>query len=322
MKYLIFKSLFIGAMASFLAVSCNEKNETQKESIPEAKSIARVIFKTQDAPFILSQKSEIKNDYKSQENLTVPQDLAPQNKWVMFEGPVLENELIAYRLYMDSRHRFDIYGKKTNSMVMDTVGWNYHEIMDWGSDILKVGESLGIGSPAIWYSDSLYTLSNCSKKSIQVIKKEGDVASVIFTFKDLLIGDQKITLTHLWSLGTSNPHSTVELKVIEGKLPEGAKFATGIVKHLPDVESGIEKDKFFLFNWGKQSFHKQNMGMGIVADTVFNPMIQANSLNHLVVFQNSKQGVKYQFAAAWEQDVMNVKERAKFKNLLIGPVHK
>ncbi len=304
-------------LSAALLTSCGQ-SQTTENTTPEAPAAAaQVVLKTQTGPFVLAEKAEVKSEYIAQTKMTVPPDLAPQNKWVMFEGPTLENELIAYRFYLDSRHRSDIFGKKTNALVMDTVGWVYHDIMDWGSDILKVGESLGIGSPAVWYRDSLYTLSDCAEKTVEVVQGAGQTVGVRFTFKGLKLGDETRTIVQLWSLSTGRPHSKVELSIAEGQLPAGAAFATGIVKHLPEAESGTEDGKFYLFSWGDQSFHHQNMGMGIVADTKYQPVVRENPLSHLVVFENSLAGVAYEFAAAWEQDVMGVKSAIDFRTTLL-----
>ena len=64
-----------------------------------------------------------------------------------------ENDKIGFRSYWDKRNGKDIWGKTTNKMVMDSVGLpntpSYHEIQTWGSDILKVGNSLGAGALAM-----------------------------------------------------------------------------------------------------------------------------------------------------------------------------
>ena len=298
-------------------LGCTQMDSTDAQQAPEPVAQAQAILKTQSGPFIIAEKSEVKSAYSTQSKMTVPADLAPQNKWVMFEGPVLENELIAYRFYLDSRHRSDIYGKKTTALVMDTVGWEYHDIMDWGSDILKVGDALGIGAPAVWYKDSLYTLSDCSEKLVEVTKAAGEEAEIMFTFRDLNIGGTTCTLRQYWSLSTGRPHARVRLEVVEGALPAGAHFATGIVKHLPEAASGTTDGKFFLSTWGRQSYHDQNLGMGIVASSDFLPSVKNHPLNHLVVFENSSQGVEYEFAAAWEEDVMGIKTESAFKELLL-----
>ena len=316
-QFLLVKNLAAAPVLVAFAQGCSQPKTSENTTTQPSTAAAQAVLKTQTGPFVLAEKAEVKSEYIAQTELTVPPDLAPQNKWVMFEGPTLENELIAYRFYLDSRHRSDIFGKKTNALVMDTVGWEYHDIMDWGSDILKVGESLGIGSPAIWYRDSLLTLSDCAEKTVEVVEGKGQAVSVRFTFRDLKIGSETRTIVQLWSLSAGRPHSKVELSVAEGKLPEGAVFATGIVKHLPEAESGTENGKFYLFSWGAQSFHHQNLGMGIVADMEYLPVVRENPLSHLAVFENSAAGVTYEFAAAWEADVMGLKSAADFRAALL-----
>ncbi len=73
---------------------------------------------------------------------------------IQFEGPGWESDKIGYRIYLDWRNAIDIFGKKTDAMVLHNVGLDgfdsYHEMQDWGVDILKVGSALGIGTLAFW----------------------------------------------------------------------------------------------------------------------------------------------------------------------------
>lgn len=303
-----------------LCLGCqNQSDSTEETTAPISPTVeAHVILKTQTIPFDIEQKAKIQTAYQDQQKIEVPANLAPQNKWVMFEGPVLENELIAYRFYMDSRHRSDIYGKIVADMVMDTVSWDYHNIMDWGSDILKVGNSLGIGSPAVYYQDSVYAFSEHGDKTVEVIKNNGPEAMVRFTFNDLKIGTETLTIVQDWSLKTGYPHSSVALNITKGQLPEGAHFATGVVRHLEQASSGVDDGNFYLYTWGKQSFHEQDMGMGILASEAFGPEIMPDELSHLVVFKNADQQVTYQFMAAWTEDIMQVKDAKTFQEKLVN----
>ncbi len=312
MRYLII-------LLTCFCLSCQNQTNTTEEatSSDPTPAQAQVILKTQTIPFDIDQKDVIQTAYQNQQKITVPDNLAPQNKWVMFEGPVLENELIAYRFYMDSRHRSDIYGKIVADMVMDTVSWDYHNIMDWGSDILKVGNSLGIGSPAVYYQDSVYAFSEHGAKTVEVIKNNGPEAMVRFTFNDLKIGAETLTIVQDWSLKTGFAHSSVALSITKGQLPEGAHFATGVVRHLEQANSGVEDGNFYLYTWGKQSFHEQDMGMGILASEAFGPEIIPDELSHLVVFKNADQQVTYQFMAAWTEDIMKVKDAKTFQEKLV-----
>ena len=290
-----------------------KKNETL--TVDETKKTQALLL-TQPFDFDPSDKNKVTGDYVAQTKIIIPQNLATQSKWIMFEGPVLENDKIAYRYYADSRHRFDIYGKTVPDLVMDTVSWKYHDIMNWGSDVLKVGNSLGLGSPAIYYQDTLFTLSNSDKKTIEVIENNAKVSLIRTTFKGLKIGKEKFDLVQDWSIEAGKPWSEIHLTVQDGELPKGMYFATGIVKHLPKIKTGESKDYFYAMNWGKQSFHKENMGMAILAASKYQPEPIADELSHAYVFKKASKQMKYRFLAAWERDMNQVKDEKGFKELV------
>lgn len=276
----------------------------------------QALLLTQSFEYDNTDKNKITGDYVPNSKITIPQDLATQSKWLMFEGPVLENDLVAYRYYADSRHRFDIYGKTVADLVMDTVSWDYHNIMDWGSDILKVGNSLGLGSPAIYYQDSIYALSNCTKKEIEVLANDAHHSSIRTTFTDLRVGEYNFDLIQDWSIEAGQPWSEIKLKVIDGQLPDGMQFATGIVKHMPEITTQSSDNSFFAFNWGTQSFHKENMGMAIICENKYGPMMIDDKLSHVVTFDSAYKEVTYRFLSVWERDLNKVTSSEAFTNLV------
>lgn len=315
-KYLFLCLCFTGLF------SCMEQSDSTKSDVavstlsPSVTKKTQALLLTQPLDFDPADKDKITGAYQANTKISVPDNLATQNKWIMFEGPVLENDVIAYRFYADSRHRFDIYAKTVPDLVMDTVGWQYHDIMDWGSDVLKVGNSLGIGSPAIWYLDSLYTLSQSSEKIIEVIENGNEQSVLRTTFKDLTIADQQFDLIQDWSIQAGEAWSEIRLQVVNGKLPEGMYFATGIVKHLPDINVGETSTFKYLSNWGKQSFHKENMGMAVLARKEFDPVSVADELSHAFAFKKADSEVSYRFLAAWERDNSKVRDSDGFNKLV------
>lgn len=317
-QLLKFTSYFL-IFQSIIACQNQSTPVTEKEvatAIEPTKKQTQALILTQPFDYDPSDKNKVTGDYIAQNKLVIPNNLATQSKWIMFEGPVLENDLVAYRYYADSRHRFDIYSKSVTDLVMDTVSWNYHNIMDWGSDVLKVGNSLGIGSPAIYYQDSLHTLFNVGKKELMVVKN-GDKRSILrTTFTDLAIGGQKFDLEQDWTIEAGNYYTTIYLKVTKGQLPEGASFATGIVKHLDTVKTGQTDKNFYAYTWGKQSFHKDNLGMAIFADIAFQPTAIADKLSHVYVFKNAANEVKYSFLSAWEKGNSSIQEEGAFERLV------
>ena len=311
--------LFLATICLFQ--SCKEAIRASESNLGIVKQKAtQALLLTQDFDYDNGDKKKVTGKYISKKKVVVPQDLSPQNKWMMFEGPVLENDLLAFRYYADSRHRFDIYGKTVSDLVMDTVSWNYHNIMDWGSDILKVGNSLGIGSPAIWYRDSLYTFSTCKKKVIEVVENETDRSMIRTTFLGLEVDGQQFDLIQDWSIGSGQPWSEISLKVTNGVLPAGMKFATGIVKHLPEIIQGETQNNFYALNWGKQSFHDENMGMAIIAEKSYGPTHIKDELSHAFAFYTPDSEVTYRFLSAWERDANNVHNSNEFKMLVEASV--
>jgi len=303
--------------------SCGTDSATQqatKTETPAPKKSAKktqALILTQPFDFDPADKNKVTGKYIPQEKLVIPNNLATQSKWIMFEGPVLENDVIAYRYYADSRHRFDIYAKSVTDLVMDTVSWNYHNIMDWGSDVLKVGNSLGIGSPAIWHEGKLHTLSKSAKKELSIVENGDNQSTIRTTFTDLEIGGQKIDLIQDWTLAAGQPYSTIHLKVTKGELPENAYFATGIVKHIKEVKTGENQDNFYAYTWGKQSFHKDYMGMAIFADKSMGAESITDELTHTYIFKNApKNEATYAFLAAWEKGNSEVKSEADFKKVI------
>lgn len=318
-QYLVI--LFISSVVRFSCDSSRKStsdapNESTKSKTHSTK-MTQALLLTQPFEFDLEQPKKITGDYISLKKLDVPSSLPSQHKWIMFEGPVLENDLVAFRFYGDSRHRVDIFGKRVSDLVLDTVSWNYHDIMDWGSDILKVGNSLGLGSPAIWYHDSLYTLSECEEKTIEIIQNEDRKSVIRTSFKNVKVKDQKIDLEQDWSIEAGQPWSEINLKIVNRSLPDGMKFATGIAKHLPEIIEGETSNYFYGMNWGKQSFHEENLGMAIIVEKKYQPKTIKNDLNHAYALNAVEGAISYRLLAAWERDVNEVKDANGFEQIVL-----
>jgi hypothetical protein len=91
---------------------------------------------------------------------------------IRFEGPGWESNKIAYRLYLDWRNAIDIFGKTSDKIVLPQVGLDgfesYHLKQEWGSDILKVGKGLGLGSIARIVDDKMYHFEMVDKTTADV----------------------------------------------------------------------------------------------------------------------------------------------------------
>lgn len=92
-----------------------------------------------------------------------------------------ENDKIAFRVYFDCRNVKDLFGKLKPEMIIDKIQTpelpSYHELADWGMDVLHCGSSLGSGGLALLRNDSLFRLGSTEVYEYKKIV-EGPLRSV------------------------------------------------------------------------------------------------------------------------------------------------
>jgi hypothetical protein len=92
-----------------------------------------------------------------------------------------ENDKIAFRNYFDCRNVKDLFGKLKPEIILDKLSTpemgSYHDLNDWGMDVLHCGSSLGSGGLALLRNDSLYRLGSTDVYEFQKIV-EGPVRSL------------------------------------------------------------------------------------------------------------------------------------------------
>src|SRR5690606_26548336 len=52
----------------------------------------------------------------------VPDYYTDHSNWIRYEGPGIESDLVGYRIYLDGRNGFDIFGKSVPEPVLQNVG--------------------------------------------------------------------------------------------------------------------------------------------------------------------------------------------------------
>lgn len=215
---------------------------------PGEEKALKVISLSQDEFPVFPAKTNIRfaahSDFNTELNHAVREqttDTEVTSKVFLMEGPAWENDRIGFRNYFDLRNGMDIFGKRIQAMVLDNVGVNentrsapdslygrnYHELNDWGMDILKVGNSLGAGALALLVNDSLYRVGDNGNGSFERLY-EGPLRSEFrFVFPDWKAGENEYYITHYVSItaGSNAYKSSVFIRSKE----EGTDFVTGIV---------------------------------------------------------------------------------------------
>lgn len=92
-----------------------------------------------------------------------------------------ENDKMGFRNYFDCRNVKDLFGKLQPGLIIDKIHTpemgDYHQLAEWGMDVLHCGSSLGSGGLAILENDSLIRLGSTEVYEYQKII-EGPVRSV------------------------------------------------------------------------------------------------------------------------------------------------
>ena len=179
-----------------------------------------------------------------------------------------ENDKIAFRNYFDCRNVKDLFGKLKPGLILDKLSLpemgSYHDLNDWGMDVLHCGSSLGAGGLALLKNDSLYRLG--STEVYQYVKiTEGPVRSV---FELRYEG---------WDVDGDELQAVERITIYPGKYwfesdvtvsgcPQGSQIVTGIVtSHLKREPFQFDAADFqCIGTHGVQSLNNDELGMAVI----------------------------------------------------------
>ncbi|WP_300601442.1 DUF4861 domain-containing protein [Niabella sp.] len=205
----------------------------------------------------------------------IPTDFSKQQlPPYLTEGPAWENDRVGFRKYFDVRNANDIWGKRVSYMVLDEVGAHpgnsYHNLSDWGMDILKVGKSLGAGALALRTTvNGKDTLIRFGRNVQQVVYRElssGPLRSVFeIRYKNwqYLPGAAPINVTEQISIWGGQYF--FENKVTFSNLPANASLVTGTIDFFSKQDYKINRLGIAgLYTYDRQSENKDQLGLGIL----------------------------------------------------------
>ena len=119
-----------------------QAQETWKKPATNAKTYAELSIRKGDD---WEPKKFGGGEFINVESLQLPEGHSDHAYYIRYEGPGWENSQVGYRFYLDWRNAIDIWGKKTDTIVLPYVGQDnyedYHHDSPWGQDILKAGKS-------------------------------------------------------------------------------------------------------------------------------------------------------------------------------------
>jgi len=179
-----------------------------------------------------------------------------------------ENDKIAFRNYFDCRNVKDLFGKLLPGMVLDKIGTpemgSYHNLSDWGMDVLHCGSSLGSGGLALMINDSLFRLGSTDVYEYQKIV-EGPVRSVFeLRYKGWDVDGELMEAVERISIYPGK--YWFESDVTVTGCPAGSQIVTGIVtSHLKREPFEFKAGDFqCIGTHDVQSLNKDELGMAVI----------------------------------------------------------
>lgn len=203
-------------------------------------------------------------------------------------------------------------------MVLQDVGQDgfdsYHEMAEWGLDILKVGKSLGIGSVGIWKNDKANRVAQ-TDSIYSAITSNGVIRSSIRTqYYGWELDDYKTDLTVDLGINAGGRETCCALSFTQQ--PENV--CTGIVKHdSAEVVKSENADGWQYFaTYGKQSISDDLLGMAVLYKTKELVQLTEDEFSHVIVLNPTAAKMKYYFLAAWEGEPEGIGTKAEFVSYL------
>ncbi|MDF3012733.1 MAG: DNA-directed polymerase subunit alpha [Cellvibrio sp.] len=268
-------------------------------------------------------KEYVGGTFKNVQSVTPPPQYTDHSYWIRYEGPGIESDKVAYRVYLDWRNGFDIFGKKTKDVVLQNVGLDgydsYHVNSDWGVDVLKVGKSLGMGGFGFWNGKSVDLVSLVDTRDA-VITNNGDIYSGFkINYNGWQINNQKVDLAAHFSMQAGSRLVNVQLKASQ-QLPN---LAIGLVKHpgttLFEGNQNVSGYAWtYVASWGKQSLSGENdhLGMAVIFRRDDRAEQTTDDTSYVSVMKDKGGELEYYFLAAWEHELDGIKTEADFKAYL------
>lgn len=261
----------------------------------------------------------IGGEFQNVTELSPPPQYTDHSEWIRYEGPGIESDKVGYRIYLDWRNGFDVFGNKTGKPVLHNVGLDgyssYHEMADWGMDLLKVGKSLGAGGFGYWDGEKVQLVSSISGHSAKVIENGALYSALQIQYKDWQIAGKTIQLTADLSM-------TAGSRLVHTRLTSSDtldNFAIGLVK-LPGTK--VLQGKLdipghswtYLATWGEQTLTGGNdkLGMAVLFKQGANKAITSDTNSNVAVMTPSGNELEYYFLSAWDGEPGGIKTEAEF----------
>ncbi len=258
-------------------------------------------------------------EFQNVKYLRVPPEHTDHSWFIRYEGPGWESDKVGYRFYLDWRNAIDVFGKKVPDMVLQEIGQDgfesYHSMCPWGMDVLKVGESLGLGTLGMWYEGKAERIAVTDSVICEILQ-DGILESRIRTrYYGWQIGGQKYDLVSELSIAAGSRLTRHDIQIND----EPPNLCTGIVK-MENVSllssTDQNRDWMYFATYGKQSLANDKLGLAVLFRRQDLIQITDDENSYVVILKPTAGKLTYYFLAAWEQEPDGIKTESQFADYL------
>jgi len=295
--------------------SSTQEDDIQMESTTSPKTYAEI--SVAEGGVWKGKVYEGGTSFKNVTDLKVPKTHTDHSWFIRYEGPGWESNKVGYRLYLDWRNAIDIFGKVTDSIVLPAVGQDgfdsYHEMQSWGTDILKVGKGLGVGSLSRYVNNEVLHFNEVDS-TFASVENSTQKSTVNVDYYGWKTANDKIHLKSVLSIAPDQrytKHTIQSSKAIPG-------ICTGIVDHGVDyfTKGSANKKWAYIATYGEQTLVPDDLGMAVFYEVETVAKVIDAEFDYLLEFKPTTKQVSFYFLGAWEQEKDGIKTKEEFLTYL------
>lgn len=262
-------------------------------------------------------------EFVNVQRLKLPPQYTDHAEYIRYEGPGIESDHIGYRIYLDWRNGFDIFGKRKPAMVLQHVGTDgyesYHHMADWGMDLLKVGQSLGMGGFGYWNGKAVVPVAETSSREAIIVDNGPLLSSFLIDYGVWRVDGVETQLRAQFTMTAGSPLVQVKLQLSQPLDP----LVIGLVKSdaapLVQGDSNITGHAYTTVStWGKQSLAGDDLGMALLFKNALRNKQTEDDKSWLSIMRAPSGELEYYFAAVWSGGPTGVADKSAFERTVAG----